>query len=776
MSLNLLGSFGNSGVQYDLLGLKADVIDTDFLSKYFVLSEFNPKFTAGKNSIAVNGSAFLAPNSEIIIECIDSAGVNLFIEMARSSDTAAKTYAYKEATSYIFSIHVYNDTADGVGKLILYGTLSDGRNVRWTRNITIDKTLRNVSKVRFYRRPEMEVASLLVPIISTDISTTLIVSKEFDAVIHGLAVNPPKDTNYPTVNRRNIDIDYRLVVDSPTLTSASSEIDGCNSQMVGSTVNLVLKKIQAPFSTNEIVPTNITSSFIISNVYNNRTIQASDPYFFTDTKGNSVVTNIVSASATVTYPFVAYNNSTASYLTTNINGVISIVRTSYADISYKNLRTFSGFIARHKIYRKSLLSNADFTVIADEPLFINEILRDNVTQNKFYELLGKFYNTQHVARYWFTSSTNLSLVHSPDVYVDSAHITVPDTSFLSGSDYLMVKNDSVASNRNATYVPFDKDQFLASSGSSYDSNFMELKANVQYILQVSAVIEKDDGQEDAKIEFYFTSSLPAATKDPAFTSTHGIKLATLTADKKGINKNFDNEVFVYIPTNDLFGTLVIVPYKCQAYLKYISLRVYGDDGFSPDLFETRIPWSITVANESFEIRAELFDINHNLVYQDLRVLQNFDPSGSSLIPFIPGGGGSIIPGTTDMFVSGNLFVSKSVVVEHGNVIIDVGNIFIPFIGTRPSDQNMSASRMLSVRGDGGFNGEIVSTPIVDLSHNDQYIFLGTGSLGMTTVDHTTVTNNPVLTRKSIVSQFDTNAGRRIYYVGGTKHVDSGSLS
>src|ERR1035437_9526389 len=113
------------------------------------------------------------------------------------------------------------------------------------------------------------------------------------------------------------------------------------------------------------------------------------------------------------------------------------------------------------------------------------------------------------------------------------------------------------------------------------------------------------------------------------------------------------QIFFYTPKNDSYGTLVIVPYTCEVYLKNISFRVYGDDGFSPDLFITRIPWSVNIANETYQIKAELFDINHNLIYSNLNIIQNFDPSGSSLIPYIPGG--VTQAGIGDFSVSGSLY-------------------------------------------------------------------------------------------------------------------------
>lgn len=336
MPLNLLDSFGKKGVSYGLLTKQADVIDTDYLSKYFVVSEFSPKFTGGKNAVSINGSAFLSPNSEILVECIDSAGGNLYIEMARTSDVAAQVYAYKESTSYVLAIHVFNDTNDGIGKLLMYGTLADGRTVKWIRNITVDKTLNNVSKVRFYQRPQLEVESVLVPVLSTDTSQNLITSKHFTGSLHGLAVDPPKDTNLPATNLRNIDVDYRLIVDVPTIDSSTADADGCNSQMIGSTLDVVVQKIQKPFSTTEIQPTNQSASFIIENVYNNKTIQIADPYFYTDSKNNSVITNIVVGTFDFSYPFVNYITTTASYLTTTVGGNTLVVRQSYADTKYRD--------------------------------------------------------------------------------------------------------------------------------------------------------------------------------------------------------------------------------------------------------------------------------------------------------------------------------------------------------------------------------------------------------------------------------------------------------
>jgi hypothetical protein len=750
MALNLLNSFGVKGVDYGLYTKQADVTDTQYLSQFFVVSEFNPQFTAGKNAFSFNGSTYLQSGSMIYPECLDAAGNPLYMELAQSSDVSSVTYAYKEGSSFVFSIYVFNDTVEGVGNIILYGTLVDGRTVKWMQNITINKTLNNTSRVRFYQSPILDVESAEVPVLSSNISLGLVNSVTFTGTVQGLAVNPPKDTNLSSINKRNTDIDYRLTLISPVVTNSTLDENAFNSQMVGATINLNITSIQSPLS-QTYIPVSATASYVITDVLNNNTLQIATPYYYADGYGNNVVTNIANANFSIQYPFVNYNNATSSYQISYIGGVAYTVQQSYADITYENIRTFSGYVARHKIYAKSLLSNGDFSIIADEPITVNELLSDDVTQNSYYNSLGTFYNSQHIARYWFTSSNNLSLTYSPGYAVNSVFVSSPSYTSLSGSDYFMVKLDSVQTDRNAVYVPFDMTQFLEESGSAYDSNFIALKGNVQYIVEISAVILKDPSQTNAGLSFYLTGSVPAIKQEPAYTNAFGVNVANIVANTAGASMvNFDDLIAFFTPQNDLYGTLVIVPQLCQAYIKHISFRVYGDDGFSPDAYSTRIPWPVSVANECFDIKAELFDINSNLVYSNLETFQNFDPSGSTLVPYIPGGGGY-----QNLFVSGTLYVSQS-------AIIEFGDLYVPNIPPRPGIPAISQSRILSVRADGA----IVFDPIVDMTYDSEYLYLTLGS------PSSRIDTSQVATKKSLVSDYDALSGRKIYWSGSTKIIET----
>ena len=108
----LLSNQGKYGVNNGLFTTTVDIEDTSYLSTYFVVAEFNPIFTAGRNSIAFNGSSLLKAGAEIKVQCIDSKGKSLYLEYPKS-----KTQ-FVDIANYVVSIHVYNETNNGIGKII----------------------------------------------------------------------------------------------------------------------------------------------------------------------------------------------------------------------------------------------------------------------------------------------------------------------------------------------------------------------------------------------------------------------------------------------------------------------------------------------------------------------------------------------------------------------------------------------------------------------------------------------------------------------------------
>ena len=721
----LLSSFEKRGVDLGLLKKRVDIEDTNPTSKYFVITEFNPKFTAGKNSFGFNGSPFLKDKSEIQIQCLDSAGNSLYNEMAQ-----ATTGQFTGNSKFIVSISVYDETYSGSGKLVLVGTTAKGEIVRWIGNINIDKTVSNASPVRFYYAPTLEVRPLLYPILDPTLASTtpspipptaatakatmvsdgsghhkvskititnhgngyavapnvkfsgggttpLPVQATAHAVLSGDEVGsiildsagsaysstptitidspytivqslnipivftssfnsngatPKAGTNQNVIDPKTTDIDYRILLTNMSPVSLSPALiptASLNSQMIGAPVTLYVYQVQIPNS-KTIIPVSITASYTVKDVLDSGTFQLNDAFYYTVGK-NQLVANIAAGSCSINYGFVTYNTNTGSQRQFSVSPTLKIgVVQSYAEVTYRNIDTFTGFIARHKLYRKSSFAPGNFDLISDEPLTSIELLQDQTTFNRFYDDIGTFYNQVHVNKYWYPSS-NIYTLTAQTKPINSMRIYGGPTYSTIAGNYIIVKNNTIGVSNTSDYIPYDQTQYNNLSGSSYNSNFISLKQNSLYLLTADVIMEKDPNDPTTNVSFYFTSSVSTISQEPTFNTTYGMQLGNIaTSDKVAIKYFNGTQTMFFTPLNDYFGTLVIVPYHCNVTLANVSLKLYGDHGFSPDDVFVRIPFETQYANEAFNFKAELYDINHNLVYSNLQTTTTFDPSGSSL--------------------------------------------------------------------------------------------------------------------------------------------------
>ena len=369
-----------------------------------------------------------------------------------------------------------------------------------------------------------------------------------------------------------------------------------------------------------------------------------------------------------------------------------------------------------------------------------------------------FYNEFHINKYWFVNSNELQLSHSVSPRINSMRINKASSSFdkIDGTKYVIVKIDSIDSIQNdAVYYPYDKIQFDNIQGNSYNSNFIDLKAGSLYALSMDIIIEKDKKNPLSTLSFFFTSSIPNIQKEKNYVNQFGLKLGEISVTDLIETKIFsDKQIFYFTPTNDYYGTLVIVPYLCNAIISNMSMGVYSDHGFSSDCMITKIPFPLTIRNEGFQLKAELFDIDSNLVYSNLNTIQTFDAEGKSLFTFI---GNSNINPSNVTFISSNLTISQS--------------LFIPNIPQSPT----SNIRLLSYIHPTHIppvapEGEVCYTDISNIS------VVPTNNKGnITSPDYISITTTDGITDRvgtSISVQYNgTTAGRRIFIdPSGGKHV------
>ena len=309
-------------------------------------------------------------------------------------------------------------------------------------------------------------------------------------------------------------------------------------------------------------------------------------------------------------------------------------------------KTFSGKIHRHKIYRKSLNKASDFECISDEPLIPISVFTDTATVNRNYNNLGQFYNNYHINTYYYPSSDYITLSNNSTYKLNSMDIVVDNAlnGNLHRSQYIILKNNSSLSSSmvyKSAYVPYNSSQDLSQVGAAYDSNFIHLYNNADYLFSADLEITPSASNSDASLVFYLTGSYNTGSNsanEPLYVNGKGIKLAEYKVNAGTGLKRFSvaNDSSIISFVNDYIGTLTIVPINISKInISNLSLTPNYSFGFSPDTFTARIPFPVSVANELYELKFELFDINQNSIYSNLRTVGNFDIYGETLIKNSP---------------------------------------------------------------------------------------------------------------------------------------------
>ena len=162
------------------------VNDTQSDSKYFKITELPDTFTGGKNAFLIAGSEHLVPDTKIQIEIKSADGNIIYHEPGEgliSSSINGETFVteYYEGVSKVVAVYIYPDTSYGPCTLTILGELSeyeDGNgimtpvpldwegkyNVKWQKEIDVNPSLPNTTKIRFYRRPTPTINELVEPI------------------------------------------------------------------------------------------------------------------------------------------------------------------------------------------------------------------------------------------------------------------------------------------------------------------------------------------------------------------------------------------------------------------------------------------------------------------------------------------------------------------------------------------------------------------------------------------------------------------------------------
>jgi hypothetical protein len=359
------------------------ILDTNPNSDYFRITEFKDNLTGGKNGFLIEGSEHLKETTEIKIEITDVEGNPVYFEAGTGVPS------YFEGVSRVVSIFVYSDTPIGLGKVTILGELKSYiensvvrnipdnwkgvYNVKWERNVKINRNVLNSDKVRFYEKPDVTIEELVKPIYSKTIPV-----KTQNGIVGGIALassqpilleaedsTNPK-SSYSTFDRNIV---YKLIIDS-------KDSFVWNDSMIGQQVNIP----------------DIDYNPTLIDVLNEKEAIVDPPYEI-----NKELRSFKHKNFSIEYSDL--NN--AVYTPTEFNA-------PFAKISFDKLNTFVGSVGRVRIFRRSQSQIADYKFIEEVPIISNELLMDiQSPEDKIY--YGNFTNSNILSKYWTSNNTSVSL-------------------------------------------------------------------------------------------------------------------------------------------------------------------------------------------------------------------------------------------------------------------------------------------------------------------------------------------------------------------------------
>ncbi len=450
--------------------------DTNPNSDYFRITEFNETFTGGKNGFLIEGSEHLKETTEIKIEILDVEGNPVYYEPGNGVPE------YYEGIAKLVSVHVYEDTPIGIGKITILGELKTyedasgvirdvptewrgAYNVKWEKNFQINKNITNETRVRFYKRPLITIDEIVKPIYNV---TTPFVTQS--GSVEGISEIPIAGSN---LSRWTAGTLYKL-----------KRISGA-----GWTSSIDENTIELP---------NLGYSAKIIEVLNTDEVLVDTPYTI-----NNIVTNFSESSYTSSFEYLDGQTFTESALTG-----------SFAKINISNLKTFVGDVARVKVFRKSRNDVGDYVLVQESKLESTELLRDLTAAGQTDISYGNFTQT-NLDTYW-TGSSNLQ----PSINLDKLYASVKPANGQIGVQTLYT-TQSVSVAKDVEYTLTFKTLYSGSvdtskslraylSSSNYTQEFLTLSGSAIYQtkqdISQNIIAIPTSSLADAKLVFEFNGS------------------------------------------------------------------------------------------------------------------------------------------------------------------------------------------------------------------------------------------------------------------------------
>ena len=376
------------------------ILDENPNSDYFRITEFKDTFTGGKNGFLIEGSEYLKESTEIKIELLDVNGDPIYYEPGNGIPE------YYEGISKLIAVYIYEDTPIGLGKITILGELKEfddsgvkrevpeqwkgTYNVKWERTFQVNKNLSNEDKVRFYRRPQVQIDEIVKPIFSKTPNTIT-----QTGTIDGTPLIP---NNGSKLSNFSLPTSYRVTTTNDTYWTGS---------VIGQTLN---------------VPS-LNYTPIITDVVSKTELVVDPPY-----APNDVVSSFSGQDYSVDFVYI----EGAGDLATALTG-------SFAKINITDMKTFVGDAARIKVFRRSQSQLSDYEFVQDIQLESTELLKDIETTSTNEEVYGNF-TDRLIDEYWVTSSNDITVDFNQTFLYNSAELSSTNTQFFFTTQSLSISS------------------------------------------------------------------------------------------------------------------------------------------------------------------------------------------------------------------------------------------------------------------------------------------------------------------------------------------------
>lgn len=526
--------------------------DTSLTSPdYFQISEFPSRLTAGKNLFKLRGNPQnLKVGGVLGIEILDYNGDPIYHEVVDYID---------EDKSRVIAIYIYEDTSPGDCTITLLSeavtidnqvapTEWQGKpNIRWTRSVSVNPNVSNISEIIFETEPELVVEE----IVGIQLDRTYSAGQ------------------FPTYTTGSVR--YYLYNNQPVI-----EINGgqFTSDMATGTITVNAPQNATP-----------TPNYVV----------ATTPYVSTIKKILSPTTALLDTDYTVyssqsisshTYNAFGYSAFSLAYEATPTYTPTENSQ-SFAYIQLKGLDPAAGDVSRIKVFTNNNGTIGSWDLVNDVELEETEIFVTNTASLYPDQPIGIFTTQSVIDTYWTASAYN--------GFVAAAGPTLLWTT-ASLNNAMQISSSLNLDANNSVLI-------VQSTSSGY---FIEKSS---YKITIDALATRTS--TDPVLSVYLSGSSFYANPTDYFNQEFPIKFGKRISELRatGDNQRFDDVVLNFESDYTGNGTLLLVVESGQWQVADIRVTTDNDAGYSPNYTRIKTPIQTThKINNQISFKAEYYNV------------------------------------------------------------------------------------------------------------------------------------------------------------------------